>query len=226
MARDDGVVFFISGITRGLGFYILEKIKSRHLGDYRLLVRDASAFSNESGRLIEIDFATTKKLTIEMPTNTKHAVFINNAASIEPIQPMASTSSDEWQKHLMINLVNPALIAGQLAGITKQQGALLTVFNITSGAAARPIHGWGGYCASKAAAKMALDVLSIENQHAKVIHFDPGVMDTDMQETIRRQSVSKMADVDQFRSFKENKQLKHPADVAEEIIDILHEVVR
>ncbi len=86
-----------------------------------------------------------------------------------------------------VNFVSGAILANALCGIKATMR--VTVVNVTSGAADRPIGGWGMYCSTKAATKMFLSVLARQegtDYRLKVHHFDPGVMDTKMQSRIRK----------------------------------------
>lgn len=65
---------------------------------------------------------------------------------------------------------------------------------------------------------MGLDVLAAENSHVQIIHIDPGVMNTTMQQLIRVQHVVEMSEVEVFRAYQEDGLLKAPFTVAAELI--------
>ena len=71
---------------------------------------------------------------------------------------------------------------------------------------------------------MGLDVLAAENANVQVTHFDPGVMDTSMQQLIRDQAVTKMPDVATFRKYREDGLLKQPELVAVELIQLMKHI--
>lgn len=158
---------------------------------------------------------------LEISQGTKKVVFINNAGTIEPIGRAVDISAVDIEYAMRVNCVGPSSLAQQLISATKAIGASLFILNVSSGAARRPIKGWMAYCVSKAAAVMAFDVLAAENEHVEVLHFDPGVMDTDMQSCIRQQAVDVMPDVELFRGFKIQQTLKSPQEVAEQIMSIV-----
>ena len=62
-------------------------------------------------------------------------------------------------------------------------------------------------------------VKTVEDQDYKVVSFDPGVMDTGMQKQIRETEKHVFDQVDQFISYKEEKQLVSPSVVAEQLIE-------
>ncbi|WP_305463975.1 hypothetical protein [Photobacterium leiognathi] len=71
---------------------------------------------------------------------------------------------------------------------------------------------------SKAGIKMFFDVIAKENDFVEVEHFDPGVIDTAMQEKIRSSGRDMMPDVDSFKKFQQEGKLKKPEDVAAQLI--------
>ena len=67
----------------------------------------------------------------------------------------------------------------------------------------RPIQGWGAYCAGKAAVDMLTRVTAAEERpHGiRAYALAPGVIETGMQELIRRQEESDFPDVERFREM-------------------------
>ena len=65
---------------------------------------------------------------------------------------------------------------------------------------------------------MALNCLEEENERVKVMHVDPGIMNTNMQKTIRTTKPENMKDLKKFIDFNKNKKLLDPSKVATKII--------
>src|SRR5690606_9251492 len=84
----------------------------------------------------------------------------------------------------------------------------LTIVNISSGAGRRPIPGWAAYCTSKAALDMYSQTIYLEekerNRNIRVYSVAPGVVDTPMQETIRKSDPSTFSSLHSFILLKEN----------------------
>ena len=59
------------------------------------------------------------------------------------------------------------------------------VINVSSGAAEMPFAGWGAYSAAKAGLNMLTRVLAKEEPSLTVLAVKPGVVDTEMQATVR-----------------------------------------
>lgn len=220
----------VTGANRGLGQELHNMLVQENLPLAKCFFVSRKPVSelHEGCEYIQADFGKQEELGLNMDIepDTKNVVFISNAGTIEPIGKAESLLSSDLERALRVNCMGPLALSQQLVIKTRKVGARLFVLNVSSGAAHRPIKGWLAYCASKAAAVMALDVLAAENDHVKVLHFDPGVMDTDMQSHIRRQSVDVMPDVALFQEFKNEQALKSSREVAVKIISIVREVLR
>ena len=114
----------------------------------------------------------------------------------------------------MVNFVTPYLISTSIAKITQQKKIPFYIFNISSGASIKAVSGWSAYCSSKAAIRISLDFIAKENNLVSVAHFDPGVMDTEMQRKIRRSSQKRMHNQQTFINYFSHGKLKHPQTVA------------
>lgn len=225
----------LSGLTRGLGRALFEQLVSqaypivglgRDLGRIEAVAKSASAPIG----LIEVDLAADSKALEETltalgrilsATSPGPLVFISNASIIEPIGQAVGLTLSGLERAMRTNCLAPLTIANFLTKNARAQGFPLLVLNVSSGAAYRPIRGWQAYCTTKAAYKMGLDVLAAESPHVRVVHFDPGVMDTSMQEVIRAQQVADMPEVEIFRGYQEKGGLKAPQAVAAELISVM-----
>ncbi|KAI9335905.1 hypothetical protein BDR26DRAFT_865330 [Obelidium mucronatum] len=84
---------------------------------------------------------------------------------------------------------------------------------VSSGAAAGPYAGWGPYCMSKAALNMLSSVFALEEPTLVSFAFRPGVVETEMQATIRNErNVHEMGAEkhEQFKKLYENGDLLKP----------------
>lgn len=217
----------LTGFSRGLGKAISKLLLSeRYADDYKILInRDVEEPSVKDSNVIVCSIDLSKNELelnkIFIPAETTEVIFINNASVIEPISKVLDMPLNEIDISMNVNFKSPLKLSQYLTRETKKLGVEFLIINITTGAAIKPIEGWLAYCTSKAAVKIALDVLEIENNHVKVIHFDPGVMDTDMQAIIRSSPKEKMPNVELFQDFKKNSRLKSTADVAKNICDLI-----
>lgn len=219
----------LTGANRGLGREIHNLFGQAKIPLVKctFVSRKPVSEPHEGCEYIQADFCTMGEgdLNVDIGPMTKNVVFISNAGTIEPIGKAESIQAADMERALRVNCMGPLTIAQQLTVKTREVGAHLFVLNVSSGAAHRPIKGWMAYCVSKAATVMALDVLAAENDHVRVQHFDPGVMNTDMQDHIRSQTVDVMPDVSLFQGLKNDQALKSPYEIAENIISIVRDAL-
>jgi NAD(P)-dependent dehydrogenase (short-subunit alcohol dehydrogenase family) len=118
-------------------------------------------------------------------------ILVNNAAVIGPIGRILDLPAEAWAQNIDINLT-AVFHATQraLAGMVARGGG--TIVNLSSGAAHRPQEGWSAYCAGKAALAMLTRSVHLEYgaQGIRVFGLAPGVVDTDMQGTIRASGIN------------------------------------
>jgi benzil reductase ((S)-benzoin forming) len=102
----------------------------------------------------------------------------------------------------------------------------LVVLNISSGAGKNAIDGWSSYCASKAGLDMFSRVVAEElslsgKKNIRVFSVAPGIVDTAMQEEIRKASAKDFSRIQQFVDYKITEQLAHPDLTAGKLLSIL-----
>jgi NAD(P)-dependent dehydrogenase (short-subunit alcohol dehydrogenase family) len=115
---------------------------------------------------------------------------------IEPIGALAETDPAAWTRNIGINLIGGynavrATLPDMLAG----GGG--TVINVSSGAAHRPLQGWSAYCSAKAGLAMLTAALALETAQlgVRVFGLAPGVVDTEMQVTIRASGINRVSTI-------------------------------
>lgn len=155
--------------------------------------------------------------------DAEHVYVINNAGVIEPIEVAGALESSLILANVQVNLTAPVLISNLILQKALKTGTPTIIANVTSGAAERPIHGWSIYCSTKAAINMFTMTAGLElgNSTSKIIAFSPGVMDTDMQATIRSSSEEAFAELATFKHYKESGSLRSPEIVAGALIRLV-----
>jgi NAD(P)-dependent dehydrogenase (short-subunit alcohol dehydrogenase family) len=118
---------------------------------------------------------------------------INNAGQIGPIARIADTEADAWLANLATNLAGPyQLLRAALPALRQSGGA---VINVSTGAAHTPREGWSAYCSAKAGLAMLSRCAAHEYgaEGIAVYSFQPGVVDTDMQVSIRASGMNEIS---------------------------------
>jgi NAD(P)-dependent dehydrogenase (short-subunit alcohol dehydrogenase family) len=146
-------------------------------------------------------------------------ILVNNAGMVDPMVPLARSSPALWLRSVAINvggtyLATRAALPGML---DRGYGRIVT---ISSGAATRPSAGWTAYSAGKAAVvQMTRSLaLELENTGVTACTFNPGYMDTDMQERIRRTSTADFPRSDEYRAAQREGKLKDPKIPARAVV--------
>ena len=112
---------------------------------------------------------------------------VNNAAVIYPLGHVENLDPQEVTININVNLTSVILMCSQFLRITKSVAGHKTIVNVTSGVARNPKTDWAPYSAAKAGVENLSETLRRENgSKLRVIDFNPGIMDTDMQADIRQ----------------------------------------
>jgi len=218
-------LYIVTGTTKGLGKALAERIALDPDNEIIALARAPDA-PIPGGARLEVDLAENAALDaafdrIEQRVRGKRyakAVLINNAGVVEPVGPLERVDAAELARGLNVNLVAPMLLMRRFLQATEGVALLRRIINISSGAARRPIAGWGAYCAAKAGLDMASRVVALDSPKVEVASLAPGVIDTAMQGVVRSASERDFPDVERFRKMKAEGQLRSAADVAADIL--------
>jgi benzil reductase ((S)-benzoin forming) len=150
---------------------------------------------------------------------------INNAGTIHPIGNVGTNSAEEVSNSIDTNLKAPIQIAEYFIRVTQSSPVQKHILNISSGAGRKPYAGWASYCAAKAGLDLFTACIGVEQEQekypVKVISFAPGVVDTNMQVTIRKTPKETFDSVNRFIDLKENGQLLPPKFVAHKLLELL-----
>jgi benzil reductase ((S)-benzoin forming) len=163
-----------------------------------------------------------QKLIMKQP---KKVYVINNAGMVEPIERLGFLDANLIEKAVQLNYLAPMIINNLLLKELRPYNIEVLIVNVTSGAAERSIHGWSVYNSSKAAINMHTNVAGLEQEkddkHHKIIGFNPGIMDTDMQCVIRGAKEDAFVEINKFLDYKKNGELRSPELVGKALIHLL-----
>lgn len=146
-------------------------------------------------------------------------LWINNAAVVGPIVPQRDLDVSVLQEHLFVNL--GGVLNGTRAYLahlesSRHRGNLV---NITSGLGQRGMAGVSAYSAAKAGVDRLTETVALEETALleRVLAVSPGVIETDMQRTLRAQDPEVLHDLDFFLARKAEGTMNSPGWVAEQI---------
>lgn len=224
----------ITGPTRGLGLELFRLLAAHRwtliaVGRQMARIAQLAAEAQCDVITVEADFVALHQdvplrdfeariLGALEQAAAERVLFLNSAGMIDPIGRVGTVALSGLRDAMSVNFQAPAAITSACIRYARPRHAQVHVLNISSGAALRPLPGWGGYCASKAAIRHFLDVTVSEASVAlSVEHLDPGVLDTQMQATIRSAAPEDFPQVARFVDLKDSGQLKSPLEVAQQI---------
>jgi benzil reductase ((S)-benzoin forming) len=160
---------------------------------------------------------------------------VNNAASSELLAAVEHIDPVALLRLYALNTASPVW----LMGFVLREGprdAALRIVNVSSGAAVAAFPGLAAYSSSKAALRMAGMVLAAELDSplrsrpapgdAAILSYQPGVVDTPMQQIARSQDLEKFPWVQMFQNFTARGLLVKPEAPATEIVTFLESSVQ
>jgi benzil reductase ((S)-benzoin forming) len=209
----------ITGSSRGIGKAIAEFYLNQ--GDKVIGVSRSNEIAHPDFTFIPCDLSKRSALEeVELPAwvfEQNNIRLINNAGIIGNIVRAEKLSLADYYDVAIVNVVALQFFTSLLLR-KLQPDQLAAVVNISSGAARRAIASWSAYCASKAAVDMYSLTIYEEfketGRNTKVYSLAPGVVDTDMQATIRRSNTEEFSAHENFVALKQNNELRSPQEVA------------
>lgn len=225
--------YIITGASRGLGKALAEEVLKQPdtsvLGVSRHATITHERYQHQPLDLSDM-LAVQNNLYKLFPArpDATALTLINNAGVLGEIGYIGELPNEHFEFVFDVNVVAPAMLMNIfLSAYASQTSILRTVLNISSGAAQRPVDGWGAYSASKA----ALDALTrtaqkeqdLRNSGVRLRSLSPGVLNTAMQEQIRVADVNSFSEADRFSTLYTEEQLVEPNAAAGRIIAWLHE---
>lgn len=217
----------ITGGSRGLGLALSHHYTRR---GYRVIEYSRSAPHPYS---VSVDLANpetaqeiiTSSLQAFPRDGYEEILVISNAGTLDPIGHSSKKPIDQVLANLNINLSTPILALSTIMAHFEEVPCRKVVAAISSGAARKRFAGWSLYCAAKAGIEAYIETLALEQSLSRTpaipVIIDPGVIDTEMQATIRCTTADDFPEVERFRRRKVEGGLATPEAVAEAITAIL-----
>jgi 3-oxoacyl-[acyl-carrier protein] reductase len=145
-------------------------------------------------------------------------IVLNNAAVVGPFKPLWQVEPEEWRNRIDINLMAPQMMCRAVVPQMVRQGSG-KIINVTSGLGDRVMSPFGVYSVSKAGLNHLTRILAEElrEYNIQVNGLNPGVIETRMQEEIRRAGPEQLGEqvFRNFQGMKEQGMLVPPEQVAQ-----------
>lgn len=222
-------IIIITGGSKGIGKALVDKYISKNYKVYTL----SRSINNLKNRIeISVDLSDNKATQEAFSTlleelkniNITSITLINNAGRLGVISNLENIAVDDISKSIQLNTTTPLILSSLFIKNLKNLNCKKQIINISSGAAMKPYEGWSVYCTSKAAIDMMTKAIAAEQNElengVKCVAIYPGVVDTNMQTTIRSTDKKDFKNLQRFIDLKENNELYTPEYVADTIYSI------
>ncbi len=224
-------VALVTGTSSGIGEAVAAELLRK---SWRVIgaARRPAAIEHPQYTHLHIDLANVGELANRMDAEVESRLadqsisrfgLVNCAADpgllgtvdhIDPVQMLRVSA---------INFVAPSMLMGWIVR-RSSCGVPVRIVNVSSGAAANAFPGLGTYSSTKAALRMAgmvfaseLDARTTNRRDATILSYEPGIVDTPMQTTIRATTIETVPVIDMFKRFATDGLLVPPSGPAAEI---------
>ncbi len=224
-------IFLITGVSRGIGKALalkaLESPENKVFG----FSRTQPEIFDSNFEWYHTDLSNIEEIKqFEFPDiqdyNPSKIILINNAAVIGDINFSGKKSADKIIKTYTTNIISVSVLINTFMKNFCQHDSEKLIINVSSGAGRHPIVSWSDYCATKSAMDMLSETIKEELSFGScpgtsIFSVAPGIVDTTMQEEIRKSGKEKFPYHNTFVEYKNSGALWTPEFVAEKFFKLI-----
>jgi len=221
--------YFITGTSSGIGKALAEQLLKENEVNVIGISRTCT-ISHPNYQHFSLDLSNTETAkTFNFPelSNAQEIVLINNAGVMSEIKRIGQQKTENINNDYNVNIISPSIFINLFIKTYQNYTNNRAVLNVSSGAGRHTVDAWSVYCASKAALDMFSKNIDIEQsffpkeKQIKIFSVAPGVIETRMQEQIRKTSEKDFSDVKKFVNLKNDCLLSSPEETAKLLLKIL-----
>jgi len=215
----------VTGHTRGLGAAIAAELARRGVSVLGVARSRADVADIQQAELDMSDPGALQAWLAgdslrDFLKDSTQALLVNNAGVVTPVGPLAAQDPAAVVRAVSLNVAAPLALAAAFVQAAPQ--AERRILHVSSGAGRSAYPGWSVYCATKAALDLHARAIGLDgDDQVKACSLAPGVIDTDMQATIRATRDADFPLRQRFVDLKETGTLVSPGDCARALVDYL-----
>jgi benzil reductase ((S)-benzoin forming) len=222
--------YYITGTSRGIGKSLAENLL-KNKNNFVTGISRTNTITHPNYKHITLDLSNTEETEGFGFSDHKGAgkiVLINNAGHLGGLKRVGNQDNKTIIDSYTVNLIAPSVLINKFIDTYKNSPAEKIIFNVTSGAARRPIDAASTYCASKAGLDMlsraAAEEQKITGSDFKIVSVGPGVVDTDMQKELRDADEKEFSRRNDFIGYKQKGLYLTPENAAVKFIEIIENI--
>jgi len=159
------------------------------------------------------------------PSRFDRATLINNAGTVGHPRALGDGVIADIAQALRVGLGAPVMLTSAFLGATREWPGRREVLNISSGLGRNAMASQAPYCAAKAGMDHFSRAVALEEamrpNGARIVSLAPGVIDTDMQVTLRSTGADDFPDRERFVQLKAQGLLDSPETAAAKVLAYL-----
>ena len=222
-------IVIITGASNGIGLQLVNQFNNTGAIVYGM----ARTNPEQLNSLFEVDLADTQRATAilegvlnQHKEEASSITLINNAGMVEPIGLVGALDPLQVEQAIKVNLTAPIHLMNTFINTLKDFKGTKKILNISSGAGRKEYEGWGVYCTTKAGLDHFSRVASLEQKKAAyptgIVSIAPGIIDTDMQKTIRASTEKQFPHLKRFEALKREGELSSAYETAEKLAQFVN----
>lgn len=176
----------ITGTSSGIGHGLTQEYLARGAKVWGISRRITDDLIKEANyHHIQLDLTNHKAVIEKLPDfiddSKRFDMVILNAGILGPVKWMSEVDTEAMQRVMDVNVWSNKVLLDLLFSLGKD---IRQVVGMSTKASLRSTPGWGPYAVSKAALNMLMNVYAKEHNETHFIAFAPGLVDSEIQETI------------------------------------------
>lgn len=227
--------YIVTGTSKGIGEALVKELLNNDNNFVFGLNRSACTLVSDQYLDIRCDLSNSEQIESAFELIIKNVsegkvdslVLINNSGVVDPIGNIHTFDTNKIEYAFAVNVLGVVNTTKLFIKHFLKFKCKKTIVNISSGASSKPTEGWSIYTSTKAAVEMFTKSVALEQENeefpVKVFAFQPGKVETPMQEYVRGQSPKDLPSVEVFLNSYKNNENYSPKFVAEMLLRLISE---